>query len=428
MASNKKSGFRANFATLILLALGGSIIYGLPYYRYYYYDTYMELFNLTNTQIGVLGSAYGLLGMVSYIIGGVLGDKFNAKKLVCWSLILTGAAGFLHLFTKNYTLLIAIYALWGITSLLTFWPACVKMVRMQATDEEQGKTYGTFEGVRGAFNAGHLAIATAIFAYFEHRALAEQGVRYGFIFYSVAGILVGILLMFMLKDPKDMENLSSVTDEQKFSIKDLGYLLKLPSMWIIIGMVFCSYTFNISLSYYNPYTVNILGASAVIAALVTTSTQYIRPICSTLGGFVSDKVGKGNVMLTGFILMIAGQLLIIRAGSASSGAMMGVGVLIVYIGMYFCFGLHHGFTADAGVPMRMGATAAGLICTLGYLPEVIDPIIAGRILDNNDTISGYHTFFYFMLACAVVGMALAIVWNMTYGKKVKDAKRGTEEK
>lgn len=40
---SKKSALKKNFLTVILLALAGSIIYGLPYYRFYYYDSYMHI-------------------------------------------------------------------------------------------------------------------------------------------------------------------------------------------------------------------------------------------------------------------------------------------------------------------------------------------------------------------------------------------------
>ena len=35
----------------LLIAAGGAIIYGLPYFRYDYYDAYLEVYHLTNTQM-----------------------------------------------------------------------------------------------------------------------------------------------------------------------------------------------------------------------------------------------------------------------------------------------------------------------------------------------------------------------------------------
>ncbi|EGI1633921.1 major facilitator superfamily domain-containing protein 9, partial [Campylobacter coli] len=39
-------------------------------------------------QMGLLGSAYGLLGLFSYALGGYLADRFAPKKLLIFSLVL----------------------------------------------------------------------------------------------------------------------------------------------------------------------------------------------------------------------------------------------------------------------------------------------------------------------------------------------------
>ena len=36
-----------NFITILLIAAGGAIIYGLPYFRYDYYDAYLEVYHPT---------------------------------------------------------------------------------------------------------------------------------------------------------------------------------------------------------------------------------------------------------------------------------------------------------------------------------------------------------------------------------------------
>ena len=38
---------------LIILAVAGSLIYGLPYLQTYYYDAYLQAYNRTNTQMGL---------------------------------------------------------------------------------------------------------------------------------------------------------------------------------------------------------------------------------------------------------------------------------------------------------------------------------------------------------------------------------------
>ena len=54
---------RRNFVAILLVAAGGSIIYGLPYFHYDYYEAYAQAYHLTNTQIGVFGSIFGVFGI-----------------------------------------------------------------------------------------------------------------------------------------------------------------------------------------------------------------------------------------------------------------------------------------------------------------------------------------------------------------------------
>ena len=44
-----------NVWAIIIVAFGGAIIYGLPYFRYDYYDAYLEVYHLTDSQMGVFG-------------------------------------------------------------------------------------------------------------------------------------------------------------------------------------------------------------------------------------------------------------------------------------------------------------------------------------------------------------------------------------
>lgn len=45
-----------NFLAILIVAFGGAIIYGLPYFRFDYYDVYLKTYHLTNTEMGVFGS------------------------------------------------------------------------------------------------------------------------------------------------------------------------------------------------------------------------------------------------------------------------------------------------------------------------------------------------------------------------------------
>lgn len=420
MDSNEvKQGLRKNFFTVVLLAIAGSIIYGLAYFRNYYYDAYVATYHLTNTQMGSLGSAYGFMGLVSYLIGGVLADRFPAKKLMVGSLIATGLGGFLHLFFTSYAALFLIYALWGVTSLLTFWPALLKIVRMQANEDEQSRAYGIFEGTRGITNVIHMAVATAIFGFFQKQLIEAMGLRWIIIFYSVIPILCGLAFLFLVKEPAPMKEAGA---GEKLKMKDIIDVLKMPAIWLIIGMMFTSYTFNMSIYYFTPYASNIIGTSAVFAAIVSMLAQYCRLVAAPVGGFLADKISKSTIMMCGFIVMALGTLLMISVSGMSGQIqviLLIVAASLVYLAMFSNYGLFFSFMSEGKIPLRLSGIAIGLASTLGYLPEVIAPLVAGNVLDRYEGNSGYFIYFTLMVVMAVVGAILCVIWHRTYGKAYK---------
>ncbi len=419
--------YKKNLGKLLLIAFAGSIIYGLPYFRQYYYDAYMEIYHLNNTQMGTLGSAYGLLGLVSYFIGGVLADRFSAKWLMIGSLIATGIGGFAHLFFTDFKVLVCIYALWGLTSLLTFWPALLKMIRTLASDEEQSRAYGTFEGGRGVANALHMAAATAIFGFFEAKMMAGAGIKWIIIFYSVCPIICGILFIFLLKNPGGTEK----TETTKMKMSDIIRVLKMPAVWMMIIITFTTYTFNMSYFYITPYATNILGTTAVLAAVLTILAQYVRPVASTGGGFLADKFGKSRLMIVGFASMIVGMLLVILVPKLSSGmhiAAMILACILVYLAMYSNYGVYFSMQAEGGIPIEVSGIAIGVIATVGYLPEVICPYVAGKTLDAFEGVTGYYYYFTGMIVMAVIGCITCVIWYRKFGKKaLADSKKAAVE-
>ena len=75
-----------NFIAILIVAFCGAIIYGLPYFRYDYYDVYLSTYHLTNTQMGIFGSVLGIFGMISYLFGGVVADKFTTRTIITVSM------------------------------------------------------------------------------------------------------------------------------------------------------------------------------------------------------------------------------------------------------------------------------------------------------------------------------------------------------
>lgn len=389
---------------LIILTTAGSLIYGLPYFRSYYYDAYLEVYHLTNTQMGTFGSIFGVLGAISYLFGGIVADMISPRMIMSVSLILTGAAGLLHLTNPSYGMLVLIYLIWGFTSLFAFWPALLKGLRGLAAENEQSKAFGFMEGGRGIVNALHLAITLAIFNFFSKTAGNLAGLNGVITFYSIVVILLGILTFLLMKNDKEQTKKG-----EKLSFRQVIDVLKMPAVWILSLILCCTYTMNISMFYFTPYATASFGITATAAAVVTMMAQYIRPISSIGGGILADRLGRSKMMFIGFIFMGISTAVLVLFKNVSIPLFIGLCILI-YLAMYLNYGVVFSMMEEGGVPAHVAGTAIGVVCTLGYLPEVVCPVLAGHVLDTYTEL-GYKYYFMGVAAVMFIGIIALILWN-----------------
>ncbi|MBQ6582834.1 MAG: MFS transporter [Mogibacterium sp.] len=409
MATTHGSKLTKNSWRLALISLCGSLIYGLPYFRSYVYDAYLATYNLTNTQMGTFGSIFGVMGACSYLFGGVVADLVKPRMLMSVSLILTGLAGILHLFNPSYGMLIVIYLVWGFTSLFAFWPSLLKSLRAIANEREQSKVYGFMDGLRGIFNAIHASLLVVVFNAVGKGVNDRAGINGIIVYYSVIVIVLGILAFFFLKDEDVDEDVPEKAESDKFNFKDIGAVLKLPVVWMLSIILLCSYNMNMLYWYFTPYATARFGMAASAAALITVLAQYVRPIASFSGGIVADRIGRANVMYGTFGMMLIATLVLILSGGLSSTSFIIVSV-VCYFGMYAAYSMVFSMLEESGVPAKIGGTAIGLICTIGYLPEIICPLLAGKFLDAYGD-DGYRRVFIYLAIMMAIGIIMLTLYK-----------------
>lgn len=401
-----------NLFAILIVSVGGAIIYGVPYFRYDYYDAYLKVYGLTNTQMGVFGSIFGIFGMISYLFGGYVADRVSIKKILVFSLVGTGIGGFVHLLPLNFEALVVLYAFWGFSSLFAFWPACVKAVRMLSDSEGQGKAFGIFEGGRGIAAALGASIAVIVYR-MGAKSLGEiLGMKYVIVFYSVVTVLCGVLVQFNMKD-------EIIKSDEKISFTDIGKVIKLPAVWIIAIVTFCNYVFTLSLYYFVPYATSLLGMTVTSAALLAAVKRYISPISNVGGGILGDKIGTSNLLFISFVVMALGVTGILFLPLNKSTTVMWLFVVLYIVNYLFYqvnYSLSWAMMEEGAIPDKYSGTAAGLISTIGYLPDIFISLMAGKILDKYPGVLGYRYFFGYLVFMLILGAIFVGVWR-NYLKK-----------
>ncbi|HBF3677242.1 TPA: MFS transporter [Clostridioides difficile] len=393
------------FLIIFILAFGTTAMYSLPYMKSSFYDPMQQALALSHTQIGNLLSLYGLLGMVSYFIGGWFADRFSVRKLITFSLIASGILGFYFSTFPSYSMILLIFVLWGFTTILTFFSASVKVVRMQGSESEQGRIFGFYEGLSGV--SGTLISFIGLY-FFGKFAEITVGFKYVVWLYSAASIICGILLFFLVEEKKD----SGASDEG-LSIKSLLKVVTMPKAWLIGLIIFSTYLVFSSLTYLSPYLSEVyVMPMTLVSALSIIRTYVIKMGASPVAGVITDKVGSSiRVMFVGFILMTVSTAAYLVIPKSTGFIWIAVINMIILSVILFGFrGIYFASVSESNISLETTGAVVGFASFIGFSPDAFYYTIAGNWLDKYGQ-TGYTYIFILSVVCAVIGIFATYALN-----------------
>ncbi|WP_072010888.1 MULTISPECIES: nitrate/nitrite transporter [unclassified Serratia (in: enterobacteria)] len=409
------------YMQILLLTAAGGAIYPMLYLRQIYQDTMLHAFNITNVQLGELYSIMGLLFFICYTPSGWLADRVKPMKLITLSLLGTGLLGLWYSTLPSYTALLIIFSGWGVTTGLTFWGAVMKRIKLLAAKNEAGRFYGIYDGGRGLVESILASIALFIFSVTvgPNDKNVVQGLVYVIHMYSWFCIALAIVCFVCIWFEG---NLPSTTEEKqpktshKNVIKDLGFILRQPEVWLIAIIISSGYHLFWSTYSFSGYLqAGGWGFTAVMAGTITTIKLWLRPIGGVAGGFLGDKLGNIRVLTYALILSALGLvgLICIPATQLPSNVVIGFCVFfILFVGLltYAVRGLYWAIIENLKVPENKLGLAIGVISAVGYCPDIFIPLINGYIMDyapNQET--GYQLYFGYTVVMACFGIVACFV-------------------
>ncbi len=278
-----------SYYQIILLILAGETVFILPFVlARIFRPTFLDVFNLTNLQLGSCFSIYGIIALLSYVYGGTLADKFTPRKLISVSLVLTSIGGFLMATFPSYLILKIIYGYWGFTTVFLFWGAMIKGTRVWGGTMQQGKAFGLLEGGRGFVAATIGAVGVFIFsmllpdnivnAFLEER---KEAFRYVILFTSMLAIVVGGLVFLFMED---QNRSSSIQNSDTHTISNIKKVFKIESVWWLMLIVLSAYVGYKITDIFSLYAAEVMLFNEIEAAQVGTFQLYLRPvICVSIG-------------------------------------------------------------------------------------------------------------------------------------------------
>jgi len=390
--------------------LAAESIYILPYVlARVFRPTFLEVFNLTNLELGGLFSIYGVVAFFSYLYGGVLADRYSPRKLLSISLIFTSLGGLIMMTYPSYLIMQLLFAYWGFTTVFIFWAPMLKATRAIGGVKMQGKTFSFLDGGRGVVASSIGLIGVLIFSILitedvSSLTLSEKQEVFKYVIgaSSLIVFLIGIVVFVYLKiELKD--------DEKIGNIKSLLELAKLKSVWLISFIILCAYMGYKITDVYSLYASEVMLFDEIDAARVGALQQYLRPIVCISVAFFTDKNGNINNILIGFFVMMLGSILFASGLiKVSMNILFFISLIIVATGTYAIRGLYFSILKDGKIPYILSGTAIGLISIVGYSPDIFATPLYGYLLDNFPGIRGHQYVYLILFISSIVGIYVSL--------------------
>ncbi len=400
---------------IILLILAGEAVFILPFVlARVFRPTVLEVFNITNTEIGYCQSIYGLVALGSYLVGGPLADKFEPRKLMGTALVLTAAGGLIYANQPSLTTLTILYGFWGFTTIFLFWAPMIKATRVWGGDTNQGKAFGFLDGGRGLVGALFGLLGVLVFSLFvPENTVAlntfQQKDAFAMVVYISSALVafIGILVFFFLKSTISEEKIL----KEKITVANIRSVLKLPSVWLLMFIILCAYVGYKITDIFSLYASEVLGYSEVDAAKTGTFLLFIRPVVGVVIGFLADRTRPSLYLCLGFLLSIVGAVLF-ASGLLGPGTdvMFFLTIIITAIGVYAARVLYFAVLKEGKIPLVLTGTAVGIISFIGYTPDIFAGPMIGYFLDNFETVQGHHYVFWLLAGFSGVGFLASVIF------------------
>jgi MFS family permease len=385
---------------LVFLLTFSNIVYLIPYLATDFYNQFLEAYGLTDGELGMLITMYGATAVPGYFIGGWLADRFNPKTMVALSCILTAAVAVGVAFVPNYTVLLVLHLLYGVTSNMLNWGAYLKLIRMLGEDEQQGRLYGSADICYGLFSL--ILEYTIIALTMNYMAEHPMGFKLTEIIYAGLSTLIGILIWRFV--PK-IENKKLDDNEDTIRFKYIARVLKMPLTWYLSLFTLGYFITRSTMPYLNPYLTDAFGVSVAMAtAIVVTFRSVSLMAFSPFGGWIRDRMGRSTpLVMLGSIVALAGSLVMayIPMYAAFSLPLMIVGMAVLVFNSLMTNCLYTP-VSEGKVTIALTGTILGVASAIGYSSDIWLYSLCGYWLDTMSNY-GYQNIWCLQAgACALM--------------------------
>ena len=417
-AASETSSLHHGFILVALIA-AGEAVFLLPFVlARVFRPTFLDVFGVTNLQLGTVFSLYGIVAMVSYFAGGPLADRFSARQLMTAALFATGLGGVVLTRIPSVRIMNILWAFWGLTTVFLFWAAMLRATREWGGATSQGRAYGLLDGGRGLFAALIASFTVLVFAAALPNDVAaatpeQSAAAFRTVIWVFTGFVLGIALLVWVVVP-DIAPQNDLGNQSKLSLDGILEACRMPAVWLQAVIVVCAYVGYKATDDFSLLARDALDFDEVAASAIGTLSFWIRAITAVAAGYLGDRIDSSKVIAWGFAILVAGSLLIASGAVVPGVAWMLITTLVATsVGIYAIRGVYFALLAEGAVPLTFTGSAIGVVSFVGFTPDIFMGPLMGILLDSSPGVLGHQHVFASVAAFGVVGFLATIAFRHT---------------
>jgi MFS family permease len=405
---------------LFVLVLSGEAIFFLPFVLpRIFRPTYLDVFQISNLELGSFYSIYGVVAIGSYFLGGPLADRFPAYKLMSAALLLTAVGGLFLATIPAASILGLLFGYWGFTTILLFWSALLRATRMLGGRQRQGLAFGVLDGGRGAVAATVGASAVWLLSVLlpvdlESVTDVERVDAFRKVIHLFSCIvLTAAVLVFILLKPLES---SLVTSDNRFRFNQLRVVLSRKAVWLQAVIILTAYSGYRVTDDFSLLVKDVLGYDEVAAAGVSTLSLWLRPVAAITAGYLADRFRASSMTVVCFVILVfSGTLFSLAPLEGNITFVVLATIATTAVAVFALRGLYFAIMDEGNIPLHVTGTAVGIASVVGYLPDIYMAPLMGYLLDAFPGTEGHQYVFALMAVLGLIGLATAVLFHGKYG-------------
>jgi MFS family permease len=339
--------------------------------------------HLSNTQLGLVFSAFAYPYLLFQVIGGWVGDRFGPRRTLFWCGLIWAASTIMTGFVTSLTTLFVARVALGFGEGATF-PTATRAMQFWTPAGMRGFAQGLTHAFARLGNAITPPLIAVLMAWLTWRG--------SFIVLGMVSLIWGVIwVLYFRNEPREHP---SITEEELASLPPRppatrpqvpwGPLLR--RMWPVTLTYFCYgwslwlYLNWLPLFFKNSYDLDIKNS-----ALFSSGVFFAGVIGDSLGGILSDGIFKrtGSVRFARLSVVVAGF----------AGALLSLApIIFVHDITVVALCLSSGFffieiiigpiwSVPMDIAPKYSGTASGLMNTGSAFAAIVSPLVAGYVID-----------------------------------------------